>query len=73
MNRYRFLDIFQENPDGSLTPRRVIEVNGVQFGTGVSFGPGVAFGGVNFHQYKYSDISAEERNGVLVIRGFFKP
>ena len=29
MNRYRFEDIFQVNPNGSLTPRRPIGVNGM--------------------------------------------
>lgn len=70
--RYKFLDIFQENPDGSLSSKRPIEINGVSFGHGVSFGPGVAFGGVNFHQYKYLDIAAEEIGGILHIKGFYK-
>ena len=67
IKRYRFQDIFQENLDGSLSPRRTINVNGI------TFGPGVAFGGVNFHQYKYLDIAAEEgSDGVLAIKGFYR-
>jgi len=72
MNRYKFLDIFKENPDGSLSPKHVININGVTFGPGVAFTPGVAFGGVDFHRFKYLDIAAEEQNGTLVIKGFFK-
>ena len=72
MTRYKFFDIFQENPDGSLSPKRAINVNGISFGPGVSFGQGVSFGGVDFHRFKYSDIAAEEQNGVLVIKGFYK-
>lgn len=72
MKRYRFVDIFQENPDGTLTPRKTINVNGMVFSPGVSFGPGVAFGGVNFHEYKNLDIAAEEEEGVLIIKGFYK-
>ena len=73
IRRYKFLNIFQENPDGSLSPKRVIYVNGITFGPGVSFGPGVAFGGVNFYQYKYLDIAVEERSdGVLIIKGFYR-
>lgn len=72
MNRYRFLDIFQENPDGSLSPRRVIGINGITFSPGVSFSQGVSFGGVDFHRFKYSDIAAEEQSGILVIKGFYK-
>lgn len=72
MNRYKFLDIFRENPNGSLSPKRTISVNGITFGSGVAFSPGVAFGGVDFHRFKYLDIAAEEQDGVLVIKGFFK-
>ncbi len=72
MNRYRFLDIFQENPDGSLSPKRVINVNGITFGPGVSFGQGVSFGGIDFHRFKYLDVAADEQNGTLIINGFFK-
>ena len=71
--RYKFLDIFQESPDGSLSPKIQIEVNGVSFGPGVAFQKGVAFGGVDFHLYKHIDIAAiEQENGVLKIVGFYK-
>lgn len=70
--RYKFLDIFQENLNGSLSPRVRINVNGIEFGPGIVFGTGVTFGGINFHQYKYWDIAAEEQNGVLIIKGFYK-
>lgn len=69
--RLRFYDVFNKNADGSLTPKRVINVNGITFGPGVSFGPGVNFGGVNFFQYEMYDIAAEESNGVLIIKGFY--
>lgn len=72
MKRYKFLDVFQENPDGSISPKRMINVNGITFGPGVSFGQGVSFGGVDFYQYKYLDIAAEEQNGVLIVKGFYK-
>ncbi len=70
--RYKFLEIFQENTDGSLTPKRQIHVNGITFGPGVNFQKGVAFGGIDFHLYKYWDIAAEDQNGVLTIKGFFQ-
>ena len=72
MNRYHFLEIFQENPDGSLSPRRLISVNGITFSPGVSFGSGVSFGGVNFHEYRYMDIAGEERGKILFIQGFYR-
>ena len=55
---YKFLDVFQERPDGSLSPKVIIEINGVTFGPGVVFQKGVSFGGVDFHLYKYVDIAA---------------
>lgn len=71
--RYKFLEIFQESPDGSLSPKVQIEVNGVSFGPGVAFQKGVVFGGVDFYLYKYIDIAAiEQENGVLKIEGFYK-
>lgn len=71
--RYKFLDIFQELTDGSLSPKSQIEINGVSFGPGVIFQKGVAFGGVDFHLYKYFDIAIEKLpDGALRILGFYK-
>jgi hypothetical protein len=71
-NRYKFLDVFKENNDGSLTPKRQIYINGITFGSGTNFQKGVAFGGIDFHLYKYWDIAGVEQNGVLSITGFFQ-
>lgn len=68
--KYKFLEVFQENSDGSLTPRMQIMVNGISFNSSVTFQKGVAFGGIDFHLYKYWDILAQEKNGVLDIKGF---
>ena len=70
--RYKFLEVFKENPDGSLTPKRRIHVNGITFEPGTTFQKGVAFGGVDFHLYKYFDIAGQEENGLLKIEGFFQ-
>ena len=70
--RYKFLDIFKENSDGSLTPKKQIHVNGVNFGPGVNFQKGVAFGGIDFHLYKYWDIEVEDKDGILDIKGFYQ-
>jgi len=72
MNRFKFSDVFQENPDGSLTPKIRISVNGVSFGPGgMTFNKGVAFGGIDFHQYKNLDIAGEYVDDILLIKGFF--
>lgn len=70
--KYKFLDVFQENADGSLTPKKTISVSGTTFGPGVSFQKGVAFGGVDFHLYKYLDIAVDEQDDILNILGFYK-
>ena len=71
VKRYNFWDIFSKNQDGTLTPKKVINVNGIVFGQGISFSNGVAFGGINFFQYQNQDIAAEELDGVLIIKGFY--
>ncbi len=69
--RKKFSEVFFKNPDGSLTPKIVINVNGITFGPGVSFGKGVNFAGVDFFQYENLDIAGELKEGVLIIKGFF--
>jgi hypothetical protein len=72
--RYEFLDIFQEYPDGSLSPKKSIEVNGVIFNPGVVFQKGVVFGGIDFHLYKYRGIAVsttDNSEGPLKISGFY--
>ena len=73
--RYKFRDLFTELADGSLSPKRAIEINGVAFQSGVTFQKGVVFGGVDFHLYKYRDIAVEgdeNSDGPLKILGFYK-
>ena len=70
--RYTFNQIFKENLDGSLTPIKTVQINGLTFGPDISFQKGVASGGIDFHLYKNRDVAAKEENGVLNIVGFFK-
>ncbi len=71
--RYKFLDVFQELLDGSLSPKVQVEINGVFFGPGVIFQRGVAFGGVDFHLYKYLDVAVvKQPDNHLKIVGFYK-
>jgi hypothetical protein len=72
MAKFNFFQIFQQNPDGSLSPTRVININGVTFGPGVAFNKGVLFGGVNLYDFFGLDVAAEEDNGILIIKGFFQ-
>ena len=70
--KYKFNELFRENPDGSLTPRTTIRIKSSTFGSGITFGPGVSFGGINIFDFKGADIKAEDENGVLVIKGFYQ-
>lgn len=71
---YNFFDVFAENPDGTLSPKRRISVNGISFGPEFAFSSGVAFGGIDFHKYKSQKIAGEEdqQNSALIIRGFYE-
>lgn len=72
IEQYQFSDIFQQNPDGSLSPKVRLNVNGIEFGPGTSFTPGVSFGGVNFSKYIGVPIAIEKEGDVYVLRGFYQ-
>jgi len=72
VQRYRFTDIFRENPDGSLSPKRSIEVSGTIFEPGVFFQKGVYVSGIDFHEYKNWDLAVEPNGKTFRIKGFYK-
>lgn len=70
--RFNFDDVFVENADGSLRPKRTVRLNAVTMGPSVSFIPGVSFGGVDIHQYKNRPIAGKlVEDNVLEIFGFY--
>ena len=48
MARMHYSDIFRDNPNGTISPKVYVQLNGVTMGPGVTFGKGIAFGGVNY-------------------------
>lgn len=72
--RYKFDDLFTENPDGSLTPKKTIRIGSATFGSSVTFKPGVIFSGVNIFDFKGCDIEVEEDQAtkILSVKGFYK-
>lgn len=66
-----FQDIFIINPDGSIEPRILVRIGGVQFGPGLRFGRGVVFGGIDMYQYIGHDLEVDEENGIAVITGIY--
>lgn len=70
--RVPFFEAFQELPDGSLSPRKPIEVGGTRFGTGVTFTKGVAFGGIDFQLFKGRDLAVVlQPDGTMQLVGFY--
>ena len=71
--RKKFLEVFKENEDGSLTPKETIKIGGVMLGANsIRFSKGVAFAGVNIFDYYGKDLEVEYENEILVIKGFYK-
>ena len=71
MAKTPFWEIFNVNSDGSLEPKKRIQIGGVQFGPGVRFGKGVAFGGIDFTMYIGRDLEVVERGSICVITGIY--
>ena len=71
MARVNFDSVFEENTDGSFSPKQRIRVGGVILSPGVSFREGVIFGGVNFSKYKGHDLEIETDKDIIVIKGIY--
>jgi len=68
--RVRFDDIFQDNGDGTYSPRRTVRIEAVTFGPGVSFDANVEFCGVDIASYAGQDLEVEEdADGTVEIKG----
>jgi hypothetical protein len=71
---YKFLDIFEKRPDGSLSTKVPIEINGVGFAAGTLFVRGVLYGGIDFYMYETKEIAVEteeeSESSVFRIVGF---
>jgi hypothetical protein len=70
--RVPFSQIFQANPDGSISPKRAVHINGMTMGPGVAFGGGVSFGGVDITALRGRDLEVEYHSDVVVIKGFYQ-
>ena len=54
--RVSFDQVFQTNPNGSITPRCGVRIGGVTMGPGVTFTRGVSFSGVDIANYEGHDL-----------------
>lgn len=65
-----FNTVFQDNGNGSYTPKGTIRVGGVTMGTGVTFTKGVSFSGFNIAQYAGHELEIKKhQDGLIEIIG----
>lgn len=69
--RVRFSDIFEINPNGTMTPKTQVHLRGVTMHPGVAFSTGVSFGGVDLGAFAGKDLEVEQEGGVTYIKGHY--
>lgn len=70
--RVTFDEVFQQNPNGSYSPRSTVKIGGVTMNPGVSFTPGVSFSGVDITQYVGRDLEVEKHSdGTIEVKGAY--
>jgi len=65
-----FDDLFT-NQNGTISPKQIIQINGVTLGPEVSFSNGVFLGGVDLTLFIGKFLEVELQNGVFVIVGVY--
>ena len=70
--RINFNQMFNFFPDGSVEPRAIVSVGGLQFGPGVRFGKGVQFSGVDLLKWAGKDLAVTQDGNVWVIHGYYE-
>lgn len=70
--RVPFDSVFQSNPDGSISPRVSVSINGITMTPGVFFTGGVSFGGVDIASLRGKDLEVDANNGITMLRGYFQ-
>lgn len=70
--RISFDEVFQTNPDGTMSPRGVVKIGGVTMSPGVAFTSGVSFSGVDIATYEGHALEVEqEADGIVVVKGIY--
>lgn len=68
----QFSEVFQDNGNGSFTPKHRVKIGGVSMGPGVSFSPGVAFSGVDIASYVGHALEVEQSaDGLVEIKSIY--
>jgi len=63
--RVPFNEVFNDNGDGSYTPRGAVRIGGVTMGAGVAVRGGLSFSGVDIAQYAGKDLEVERSSDGL--------
>ena len=70
--RVPFSEIFQVNPNGSISPKTKIIIGGVTMAPGVSFTKGVSFSGVDIASHAGHDLEIERQENAVIIKAIYK-
>lgn len=70
--RVPFSSVFNQNSDGSISPKVTVRVGGVSMGPGVSFGKGVQMGGVDIASHAGKDLEIDKnKDGSITLKGIY--
>lgn len=70
--RVPFDQIFERLPDGSISPRVNVSLDGVAVAQGVPLDPDITLGGINFHSLIGHDLDIELQGDLHKIKGHFE-
>lgn len=72
IQKMRFLDVFEEDKNKSLTLRVKLKIKDEEFNRGESFTKGEKIGGIDFHILRYFDLAVEPKgDDSYEVKGFF--
>jgi len=70
--RVKYSEVFEQNSNGSFTPRVVVRIGGVTMGPGVAFSQGVSFSVIDIAKLARKDLEVEQYpDGVVEIKGVY--
>jgi len=70
--RVPFNELFQVNPNGMISPKLRVNINGNIIGPGAELGSGAVVGGVNLHDIAGHQLEVEQQaDGLVIFRGYY--
>jgi hypothetical protein len=65
-------DLFRHNADGTISPVKILQINGEMVNTDTKIAAGVKYGGINLSAYTGHDMLVDTLRGVVIIRQILK-